>query len=182
MVRLRGEEAFAENNLGVDAATATDPLAFCARKRRRVLVVVMAEQRRSVLRTTIRHGWIVPCPEQLQQLLERQQGWVVDQIYGFGVICEVVVRRVARSSTGVTDFCTQDTIKTPEPGVGSPESAECKGEAFRGRMGVVIDGCGHTRTITIGVGLGSSLSWQNVHLCFRGRGHEHEHRYRAQPC
>jgi hypothetical protein len=73
---------------------------------------------------------IVAIPEGFQQFFIRDPGRVVVNLNRLRVITKIVISRVLFCPPRISDTGANDTRGTPEPGVGSPESAQCKGCRF----------------------------------------------------
>ena len=66
-------------------------------------------------------------PENIQQLAVGYYRRVVDNFNRLAVITEAVIGGIIFGTPRITDTGTDDTLKTPEPGVGTPESAQSEG-------------------------------------------------------
>lgn len=71
-------------------------------------------------------------PVDVEQLVVGDDRGVVVYLYGLTVIAQVTVSGVRFCPASVADTGADNAWKTPEPGVGTPESAKCKGS----RLGV----------------------------------------------
>ena len=77
-------------------------------------------------------------PKSFNHLLERNNSGVKINLQGFGVIAHRLISWPDHFATGVSNPSTNHAIKTPELGVGSPESAQRESEClqFAGDFGV----------------------------------------------
>lgn len=144
MVVLGRVEGFAKHNLGAtprSSAFLLDPT-LCQGKLR----LIVAEDRGAILRRACsrRH---VARPELIEERFVGDEAWVVDQVHSFRVVRQVVIGGRCRRSSRVPNLRVENTVETPKPGVGAPESAKCKGEAL-GSGGILgIDWYGHRHNV-----------------------------------
>jgi hypothetical protein len=96
----------------------------------------------------------VRSPEHVEQLGIRDDARIEVERERFGVIAEVVIRRIDVASTRVSDARANDSWVTPEPGVRRPESTEREDRGLGMRL-VLIDGLHtvHTQNVPTGYGL-----------------------------
>ena len=94
-------------------------------------------------------GGVVTGPKPLEQSVERYRVGVEPDPHRFGVIADVVVGRGGGRSSGVADLGPVNTVETPEPGVGTPESAQRKREAAQRVGTVAFDGWQHGEILLV---------------------------------
>lgn len=73
-------------------------------------------------------------PESVQQFLIRDDGGVVFYPDRLTVITDIVVTGIAGGASGIPRRSADNPLDTPEPGFGSPESAQGKIRSFQGAM------------------------------------------------
>ena len=71
-------------------------------------------------------------PEYIQKVMIRYHRRVVFDFNRFTVITETVICGIFFVTARIADARADDTLETPEPGVGTPESAQCKCSRLRG--------------------------------------------------
>ncbi len=86
----------------------------------------MHEDQGSVLAGPRRFSRSVGFPENLQKSSVRNDPRIEIDLDRFRMVAEIMICRVRASSPRVTDARSDNSIETPEPGVGTPESAECE--------------------------------------------------------
>jgi hypothetical protein len=72
------------------------------------------------------------CPDLVEELAVADERGVEVDLERLGMIGEVVIRRIDGAAAGVPDARANDCWMTPEPGVGSPESAHSEGGGLDG--------------------------------------------------
>ena len=98
----------------------------------RFLLIIMIEDYRLVL-VRIRYSrGAMTVPEYIQKVMIRYHRRVVFDFNRFTVITETVIRGIFFVTARIADARADDTLETPEPGVGTPESAQCKCSRLRG--------------------------------------------------
>lgn len=90
-----------------------------------------------------RREWIVAVPEQLEERVVLDDRRIERELDRLGMVADVLVRRRSCRAAGIADLRAKDSIETPEPGVGSPESPEREGEVSQPVGGGEIDRGGH---------------------------------------
>jgi hypothetical protein len=75
-------------------------------------------------------------PEDVQQLCVRDDGGIVDDLDGLGVIPQVMIRGVWFGAARVSYPGADNAMEGPEPGIRTPESPQGKG----GGLGMGRDG------------------------------------------
>jgi len=91
------------------------------------LLTVVIEDHGAILARYGSTHWTVVIPEDFQQLTICDSSRVIVDLDGFAVIAESSVGRVALRPPGIADPSADDTGKTPELGVRSPESSHGEG-------------------------------------------------------
>ena len=77
-------------------------------------------------------------PEDIEQVLVRDNGGIIVYLDGLSMVADVVIRRVFAAITGIACSGTNYAVETAKTGVWSPESAQGKGGCFSSRGGVGI--------------------------------------------
>ncbi|MEL6343331.1 MAG: hypothetical protein AAFV53_09345 [Myxococcota bacterium] len=94
----------------------------------RLLRVICGEQDRAILPPTA--SGEVAVEVVVQQIFIRDLFWIEDDADGFGVAADVMVGGLRLWRAGVADAGLEDTMETPEPGIGSPESTHGEGRVL----------------------------------------------------
>jgi hypothetical protein len=74
---------------------------------------------------------MMTAPKDVQQLLVRDDGRIVVDLDGFGVIAEAVIRGVWRGAPRVSYPGAPNAMNGPELGIRTPKSAQGKGGSLR---------------------------------------------------
>ena len=69
-------------------------------------------------------------PEDRQQLIETDEVRIIDDPHRLAMVAQGVVFRVLSMTAGIADGSGMDSLETPEPGVGSPESPQSERRGF----------------------------------------------------
>jgi len=112
-----GDDAFAERVAGLP-------------RQLRPLLAVREDEAGVLARVALR-ARVVAAPEDVEQLLVRDDARVEVDLDRFGVVAEVLVGRGVGRAAGIADARADDAGDAPEPGVGSPESAEGEGRGLQ---------------------------------------------------
>ena len=115
----------------MDRLASLNPLAMPGLQCQPLLLGVMREYHGCVLPGVGAAGGIVAIPEDGQQLLVGDLRGIVVDLDGLTVIAQITVGGILLSAARVSDARANNAAKTPEPGVGAPESAHGEGGCFR---------------------------------------------------
>ena len=96
-----------------------------------LLHIVMEEQDRGILPLSCLYLRTVIVPEYICKLCITYLFRIKIQLHRFRVVAKVTVSGVRPGAAGIADPGTVDASKLPEPGIGSPESTQCKGSCFQ---------------------------------------------------
>jgi hypothetical protein len=66
-------------------------------------------------------------PEDIQKLLVRNTGRIKIYLHGLGMTVQIMISGIGSGTASVTNASSHYSIKTPEPGVRPPESAQSEG-------------------------------------------------------
>lgn len=110
------------------------------RRRCRRLGLVGKEDDRSILAAISRRAGVVRAEEDAQQFVVADRLGIEVDGDGLGMVGEVLVSRILGRAAGVADARADDARKTPELGVGTPESPEAEGRRLEGRRRGAIEG------------------------------------------
>ena len=131
VVRLGRVEPGGRKDFGVDPPVSPGGFAALRPYRQVLLLVIVGKNRGHVLPSPGTLPRIVACPEDIEQFPVRDHGRIELHLDRLDMVPEVVIRRVLRRPTRVSDTGAKDSGKTPEPGVRTPESAQGEGRRLR---------------------------------------------------
>jgi hypothetical protein len=112
---------------GVEPAAARGFEALFRLERQTVLLFAVVENGRAVLSTPRRAGGLMAGPEDVEQLLIGDDVRIEIDLDRLAVVAQAVVGGVFPDAAGIAYARADDTLETPELGVGSPESAQAEG-------------------------------------------------------
>jgi hypothetical protein len=108
--------------------------------RRRALPLIMVEEGVAVLGRPTATGGVVRLPEDRQQVGISDADGIEIDLEGLAVIPQLVIGGGFKGAPRIPHAGADHAVKTPEPGVGSPESAQGEGGGLEAGGGILIDG------------------------------------------